>query len=111
MLRCCLIGKHDERDAGWSPVGSTYRLVVQVLRTTVKAGSSPVAPFNLVDVVELADTLDLESSAIGVGVQIPPSTFKYCSGFMVKWLSHHPVKVELRVRFPLGPYLHRSTSG
>lgn len=75
MLRCCLIGKHDERDAGWSPAGSTYRLVVQVLRTTVKAGSSPVAPFNLVDVVELADTLDLESSAIGVRVRVSPSAF------------------------------------
>ena len=70
-----MIGKHDERDAGWSPVGSTCRLVVQVLRTTVKAGSSPVAPFNLVDVVELADTLVLEASASGVRVRVSPSTF------------------------------------
>lgn len=46
-----------------------------MLKTTVKAGSSPVAPFNLVDVVELADTLDLESSAIGVRVRVSPSTF------------------------------------
>lgn len=38
-------------------------------------GSSPVAPFNSVDVVELADTLDLESSAIGVRVRVSPSTF------------------------------------
>ena len=75
MLRCCLIGKHDKRDAGWSPVGSTYRLVVQVLRTTVKAGSSPVAPFNSVDVVELADTLVLEASASGVRVRVSPSAF------------------------------------
>lgn len=66
-------------------------------------GSSLIAPFNLVDVVELADTLDLESSAIGVGVQIPPSTFKYYSGSIVKWLSHYSVKVETRVQFPLVP--------
>ena len=46
-----------------------------MLKTTVKAGSSPVAPFNLVDVVELADTLDLESSAIGVRVRVSPSAF------------------------------------
>ena len=63
------------RDAGWSPVGSAYRLVVQVLRTTVKAGSSPVAPFNLVDVVELADTLVLGTSASCVRVRISPSAF------------------------------------
>lgn len=30
----------------------------------------------LVDVVELADTLDLESSAIGVRVRVSPSTFQ-----------------------------------
>lgn len=74
VLRCCLIGKHDERDAGWSPVGSTHRLVVQVLRTTVQVGSSPIAPFNLVDVVELADTLDLKSNAhwsVRVRVSLP----------------------------------------
>lgn len=67
--------KHDEKDAGWSPVGSTYRLVVQVLRTTVKAGSSPVAPFNSVDVVELADTLVLDTSALCVRVRVSPSIF------------------------------------
>lgn len=67
--------KHDEKDAGWSPVGSTYRLVVQVLRTTVKAGSSPVAPFNLVDVVELTDTLVLDTSASCVRVRVSPSAF------------------------------------
>lgn len=62
-----------------------------------------MVPFNLVDVVELADTLDLESSAIGVRVRVSPSAFQYYSGSMVKWLSYHPVKVELRVQFPLGP--------
>lgn len=67
--------KRDEIDAGWSPVGATYCSVVQVLRATVQAGSSPVAPFNSVDVVELADTLDLESSASGVRVRVSPSAF------------------------------------
>ena len=66
-------------------------------------GSSPIAPLIFVDVVELVDTLDLESSAIGVRVRVSPSAFQYYSGSMVKWLSYCSVKSESRVQFPLEP--------
>ena len=46
-----------------------------MLKTTVKAGSSPVAPLIFVDVVELADTLVLGTSALCVRVRVSPSTF------------------------------------
>ena len=83
-----------------------------MLRTTVKAGSSPVAPFNSVDVVELVDTLVLDTSALCVRVRVSHPYFKYYSGLIVKWLSYCSVKSESRVRFPLRPLIgvHLQTS-